>query len=868
MKHIYLMLRVITGIWLFANIASCSGVEEPLGGNNQPEAQQLALQVNIPGAQKPETRSMAGAKENEVKTIDILLFAVNGSNRTFIKHVQGTSIVNKYENDKYTATFKAQIEAGTSRQLIIIANAAERVGEVLADFQQDDSKEDILEALTCSLTTGIWLADGTGTVDTDYSPIPMYGETATVTIGGGNIPEIPLTRMLARIDVINQASNFTLQNIYLVNRNTTGYIARHLDGSTGVNQPASTGKVTPASLTNALKYALSTTQVLAQSYEGEIYTFEAAAPADNNEAVSDATCLIIEGKYNKINYFYRVDFTKENTSPTQYLSLLRNYQYQVVITEAAGVGYLGADDNESFNLALNSYTVPSNLKTRMISYDMSVIKNIVYNGQYMLGVNNAEIEIPKAAKSYTDLLKVHTDNPSGWKATVTSGASWLTLTNPTSGNADLTSSLGFTAAANPGPGVREATITLTAGRLTHTVTIKQTYEKTAPTLRIVDKNNNDIDLLLFDTWYNGGATIPLQVFKLLWEPEEAKFTGTFTATTPSGFTAFSYTAGSDKPASLNATQVAAISGGEKSFSIQPSINTTSSSTTRSKATTITFTLEHEGLTISKTLTLQQNAYYIGSTGINNPYDLNGNTYSIRLLTNSEWKYVTCNHNGFLDNPLPTPGITGGNNDLFSFKTAIVTRGANARAMFTFSDPTGKAPNHTTVELKGLNKCGTGPSNTGTRTWNGITYTLYPVGNFCFMVEPLQNDNNATYVKDGVSYYTYDNLRNKTLCEDMISGDSGGQGISSSMITSEYSSDYSAYLSYMFGQGYGLGYYKRDGGNWVWTTQDEESRQPLGWGRYNWTITGLDLIHYRLAGSSNTMEPPSDNDHAYPVRCAF
>ena len=43
--------------------------------------------------------------------------------------------------------------------------------------------------------------------------------------------------------------------------------------------------------------------------------------------------------------------------------------------------------------ALASYTVMSNMKTRVISYNRNKIKDVVYNGQYMLGVSVTDVQI-------------------------------------------------------------------------------------------------------------------------------------------------------------------------------------------------------------------------------------------------------------------------------------------------------------------------------------------------------------------------------------------------------------------------------------------------------------------------------------------
>ena len=65
----------------------------------------------------------------------------------------------------------------------------------------------------------------------------------------------------------------------------------------------------------------------------------------------------------------------------------RNYKYIITITKALGTGY------KSFSEALASYTVMSNLKIRLIHYDRDKVKDVVYNGQYMLGVGESEVAV-------------------------------------------------------------------------------------------------------------------------------------------------------------------------------------------------------------------------------------------------------------------------------------------------------------------------------------------------------------------------------------------------------------------------------------------------------------------------------------------
>lgn len=165
------------------------------------------------------------------------------------------------------------------------------------------------------------------------------------------IININLVRMLARIDINNEASNFTVENVYLANYNTVGYIASAWDSGTGLlSDPEPDDPMIPGnSDRTGSPYSYSVNG--AASYLGEIYTYEAMAAADaasnsdgspNDGAVSrkDATCLIVKGKMTGDNtsYYYRVDFLKSGTA--DYMPLKRNYKYTINIKEASGIGYL------------------------------------------------------------------------------------------------------------------------------------------------------------------------------------------------------------------------------------------------------------------------------------------------------------------------------------------------------------------------------------------------------------------------------------------------------------------------------------------------------------------------------------------------
>lgn len=69
----------------------------------------------------------------------------------------------------------------------------------------------------------------------------MYGEKEIAKIAPSMNPitGINMKRMLARIDIRNSASNFMVEEVYLANYNTTGYIAPAWDADGKVGDPAS-----------------------------------------------------------------------------------------------------------------------------------------------------------------------------------------------------------------------------------------------------------------------------------------------------------------------------------------------------------------------------------------------------------------------------------------------------------------------------------------------------------------------------------------------------------------------------------------------------------------------------------------------------
>lgn len=402
--------------------------------------------------------------------------------------------------------FSAVLSPTTASTCIVVVANRELDG-IASEFRKGETTK--VEAMEDLLHThiGKWTADGSSA--DGYTRIPMYGEKEIAKIAPSMNPitGINMKRMLARIDIRNSASNFMVEEVYLANYNTTGYIAPawDADGKVGdpasdvLNLPADGGKKTDEG--NAILYSVGGNT----SYNGEIYTFEAPAAVDAGGVGQDgalsrkeAVCLIVKGKIGSgKSTFYRVDFTKtgETGEEVEYLSLKRNYKYIITVTEASGIGY------ESFSEALASYTVMSNLKFRVIHYDREKVKDVVYNGQYMLGVGESEICVTQHQNNGYS-INVFTDHPSGWKATVTEGSDWLGFSGGTAtasgvANEDTQLLLRIPYYHNGIIGTtRTATVTLTAGRLTYDIKVTQGVIDPG-IIKFVDAYGNELENGLF-----------------------------------------------------------------------------------------------------------------------------------------------------------------------------------------------------------------------------------------------------------------------------------------------------------------------------------------------------------------------------------
>lgn len=456
-----------------------TGIHETDSCITDSKTNEITVTVIIPEPQIPVTRSIeGGGGEAAIHSIDMLLFksAGYGQPEILTEHVAGHTITTEYtEENSYRVQFKASPTTDADITTVaLIANARTTITRVLNGEGANgtaigEEKQKILSALTYASTlnetTNDWKwnanngnpPDPNATAGQEYSALPMYGEKAVRGITSGiRIENVELTRMLARIDVINNAPDFALSEIFLVNYNTAGYIAPAWNPADGVifnESDAANPYINNLNPTlppivnpqtgemNALRYTLAEG---ATSLKGEIYTYE-ALPTTGDEGTkghTDALCLIVKGIYNEQEYYYRIDFTAGadnagntphdagfNPAAVDYIPVYRNRCYTFMIGQIDGPGY------PTFTEALHSLGIMNNLKTGLLVVDEGGITDIVFNGHHYLGLDGPAT-LNYRAGSTAEILCI-TNYAYGWELDTDvhsdgieyiTGSGWLSAT--------------------------------------------------------------------------------------------------------------------------------------------------------------------------------------------------------------------------------------------------------------------------------------------------------------------------------------------------------------------------------------------------------------------------------------------------------
>lgn len=440
----------------------------------------LSFGVTIPAEYEPATYGMTAREECRVDSIEVLGFTVSDNKLVFRTRV--TTISDTDEENK--KAFKVTVPydgSYTNVYMMLIANCPEvdSVGIVVGSSTKASVEQSVVvrrfTSLSSTDTSGKWTVPAN-----PYRPFPMWGQTGTVNLAADEvtIPDVTLLRSLARVDVgVNYDANdkgqglgglFVLKSVHLCNTSDRIQVVPTTANLESLSKVASPSVPIGAGSYSRIDYAVPSDQPY--EFNNEIYIAEHAKGEEGKYAANP--CVIIGAQYNgsSTTTYYRVDFAKDGTT---YLDILRNHRYKINILSVSGAGM------STITEALN--TPGRNLVVDVVCTDNNIV-HVNSDGIYLLGTDLNSFEISKQAKDME--VAVMTTVPTGWTASKT--ADWLTLT--TSSGATGTSALKFSAAANASGSDRTATITLTAGKMVSTITVKQ-------------KAIDDISIQWVQDWY-------------------------------------------------------------------------------------------------------------------------------------------------------------------------------------------------------------------------------------------------------------------------------------------------------------------------------------------------------------------------------
>ena len=405
----------------------------------------VSMSVEGLGLRNPLTRSLTPEGENSTAAERIRVLVFDKDNK-FSYEAKVTSYIPSGDpadkKDKGTMTLLAKnTPSGDTSTFVMLANVT-RSANTDADGLAGKTREEVMQLFTFSMPDkGVW-KDG---------ELPMWGVSDPVRVdhSAGAVPKLGtvyLVRAVARVDVGLNLSNMsegastfdekaggiegiTLTKVFFYNTNTTGRVSPFENGiywdeanrkakqpSIPDPAPAVTGKIDRTSSIVDEKI------LLREVYVPEAVNAPTAAtqgangetlPENNTENYLKRPYIVVgltgadKSRPDK-ETFFRIDYLKrtgaEADATYEYLPLLRNHRYLVNIKAVGGPGFDTEEDARKGPAA--------NIMYNVVVWNESIMSDVLYDGQYMLGVSADHFTFYREGGSLT--AKVQTSWPEGF----------------------------------------------------------------------------------------------------------------------------------------------------------------------------------------------------------------------------------------------------------------------------------------------------------------------------------------------------------------------------------------------------------------------------------------------------------------------
>lgn len=501
MKHIELKTVCLAAVMLLAGCVK----EAEVKTNDTRGDVTVRMNLNVPG--HVVTRGLSVAQEDAVRTIDLLVFDKDLE----LIDLRHGEILNREGELSLLATIRASKDAQDVFRLMVLANVRGTLHNILGDGDDLGGHK----GKSYSAMVGILEAAVSDYPHILRNGLPMWGEPKDpLLLMAGEITvdePLDMLRSLARIDVGTNPTpafaangkitgwdalpNFSLEEVHVYNANThyalsaraaynfTGGAAGTVNGYT---LPSTAGKHS-----DELPYSdqeqgdgtvLRATGGKGVALTGSIYAGEAnvkmgGAYGDANH--TDRMALVVGGRYSRDTAhpnttgemsYYRLDFTSGTAAAL--MDILRNRDYQIVITSCSGPGKPTPD--EAFE------TVKVDMTAIVRAWDTEYENDFDFGNQYYLKVNKSAFMFE--AYPDTQTLEVETDYPGGWRVAeikvryppTGGGLPWIRgITTSTAGGTGKTS-IDIKTYDNTDPKYNcLAEITIKAGNMSKTITFEK-----------------------------------------------------------------------------------------------------------------------------------------------------------------------------------------------------------------------------------------------------------------------------------------------------------------------------------------------------------------------------------------------------------
>jgi hypothetical protein len=417
----------------------------------------VVLTMQIPGTYLPVTYAYSENDENEIRTVDVLVFRVDSTgNESYYRHIRVPAIT---QDNGTTKKVEFRLELVDSR-LAVLANVRnlftpEMEERLLADsIAGKVTKETVMKRFVFPMSEP---------AGKQNEPFPMYGESDLLRSSDNTTGDIKMIRAITRIDIINSIPDdkVKIDSVYLLYTKNKGFVAPGFNAKGEiVGTPNVPGDAEPN--TNLFGYKFTPNAGAGSpAMEREIYITEDGQDSDRPTAIILKICY--EGRPSQ---FYRVDMLDKDG---ELMPILRNYRYRINLTRIVGDGYPSAEE---------AADVPKPSLASTVETNELGISTVAFNDSYKLGVSTVRV-IFKADGSWEGRksgeesysLKVHTTY-SGWSASWRTDelAGWLNLTDAQVENGSVKfpasrMELNMRATPNTTGKDRSANIRLTAGTL-------------------------------------------------------------------------------------------------------------------------------------------------------------------------------------------------------------------------------------------------------------------------------------------------------------------------------------------------------------------------------------------------------------------